>query len=167
MHSAVLHARWLSALSLAACAVLLVPSGSTAAPAPPGNNGTIKIDGIPFDDAPNNEPHPSCDFQVDFYGYDLGANLEAEVIFAAQPPSGKKYITLLTEDGIFIGEDSNVGGGNDLDATRDYNLTDVLTALFQHPSQGYHVKLTVHADGSAGADTKYKTFWIPSCSSGT
>jgi hypothetical protein len=26
---------------------------------PPGNNGTVKIDGAPFDDQPNNEPHPA------------------------------------------------------------------------------------------------------------
>jgi len=42
-------------------------------------------------------------------------------------------------------------------------LSAVLTALFQHLNQGYHVKPTVHADGSDGADTKYKTSWIPSC----
>jgi len=99
---------------------------------------------------------------VDFYNYDLGSNLFASVRFAAQPPSGKKYQTLFTENNIFIGEDKN-GGGTDLDATRNYNLSAALTSLFMHPNQGYHVKLTVHADGSAGADTKYKTFWIPSC----
>jgi hypothetical protein len=155
-----LRARGLAALAAATCTALLIPAVSTAAP--PGNNGTIKIDGVQFDEAPNNEPHPSCSFQVDFYNYDLGANLEAEVSFAAQPPSGKKYQVLLTEENIFIGEDAN-GGGTDLDATRTYDLSEVLTSLFQHPEQGYHVKLTVHADGSAGADTKYKTFWIPSC----
>jgi hypothetical protein len=163
MHTASLRARWLSAFAVVACAVLLIPATSNAVP--PGNNGTVKIDGVPFDSAPDNEPHPGCIFQVDFYGYDLGANLEAEVTFSAQPPSGKKYITLLTDDHIFIGEDSNAGGGSEagLDATRTYDLSSVLTALFQHPNQGYHVKLTVHADGSAGADTKYKVFWIPSC----
>lgn len=33
---------------------MLVPA---AAADPPGNNGTIKIDGLAFDDAPDNEPH--------------------------------------------------------------------------------------------------------------
>jgi hypothetical protein len=160
MHVSLFHARWLSALAVVTCAVLLIPSASTAVPS--GNNGTIKIDGVPFDVAPDNEPHPSCIFQVDFYNYDLGANLEAEVTFSAQPPSGKKYITLFTEEHIFIGEDAN-GGGTDLDATRTYDLSSFLTNLFLQPNQGYHVKLTVHADGSDGADTKYKTFWIPSC----
>jgi hypothetical protein len=160
MHVSPLRARWLAAFAVVASATLLIPAASSAAP--PGNNGTVKIDGVPFDEHPDNEPHPGCIFQVDFYGYDLGANLEAEVTFSAQPPSGKKYITLLTETDIFIGEDAN-GGGTDLDATRTYDLSSVLTDLFQHPNQGYHVKLTVHADGSQGADTKFKVFWIPSC----
>ena len=162
MHVSSLRARWLVAFATMACATLMIPAASAAPPGPPGNNGTVKIDGVLFDDHPDNEPHPGCIFQVDFYGYDLGANLEAEVTFSAQPPSGKKYITLLTETEIAIGEDA-AGGGTDLDATRTYDLSAVLTALFQHPNQGYHVKLTVHADGSDGADTKFKVFWIPSC----
>ena len=164
MHHLRLRVRWLAAVAVMACAGLLIPATSSALP--PGNNGTVKIDGVPFDEHQNNEPHPGCDFQVDFYNYDLGSDLFAEVRFAAQPPSGKKYQTLLTENNIFIGEDAN-GGGGDLDATRTYDLSTALTTLFQHPNQGYHVKLTVHADGSAGADTKYKTFWIPSCSIGS
>src|SRR5688500_3559353 len=39
---------------------------------PPGNNGTIKIDGTAFDSHPNNEPHVGCVFEVDFYGFDMG-----------------------------------------------------------------------------------------------
>ena len=50
---------------------------ASAGPNPPGNNGTIKIDDVPFDDHPNNEPHVGCVFQVDFYGYDEG-DLDAE-----------------------------------------------------------------------------------------
>ena len=30
---------------------------ASAGPNPPGNNGTVKVDGKAFDDAPNNEPH--------------------------------------------------------------------------------------------------------------
>ena len=37
---------------------------ASAGPNPPGNNGTIKLDDTPFDDAPNNEPHVGCVFQV-------------------------------------------------------------------------------------------------------
>ena len=60
---------------------------ASAGPNPPGNNGTIKLDDTPFDDAPNNEPHVGCVFQVDFYGYDEG-DLDADVTFEAHPPTG-------------------------------------------------------------------------------
>jgi hypothetical protein len=51
---------------------LLVPGVAVAAPNPPGNNGTIKVDAQLFDAAPDDEPHVGCTFQVDFYGYDEG-----------------------------------------------------------------------------------------------
>ena len=38
--------------------------GSGATTHPPGNNGTVKVDGQPFDAGPNNEPHPGCVFEI-------------------------------------------------------------------------------------------------------
>jgi len=32
-----------------------------------------------------------------------------------------------------------------------------------NPNQGVHVRLTVHANGSEGADTKSKVFWAQGC----
>jgi hypothetical protein len=126
---------------------------------PAGNNGTVKIDAQPFDTHPNNEPHVGCRFQVDFYGFDEGG-LFADVTFTAQPPTGRGV--LLTDE-IFIGEDA-AGGGTDLDAQRTYNLSRALARLT--PSkQGYHVKLTVNAEGSQGADVKHKVFWVQRCAS--
>ena len=140
---------------------------AAAAPNPPGNNGTIKIDGVAFDDLPNNEPHVGCDFQVDFYGYDEG-DLEATVTFEAHPPtvpdSGSS--TLLT-DTVDIGEDDNSGGGSEagLDASEEYSLS--FAGMTAHPQQGYHVKLTIHAEGSQGADVKHKVFWVEGCETST
>jgi len=125
---------------------------------PPGNNGTVKVDGVPFDQLPNNEPHVGCTFQIDFYGYDQG-NLYATVIFTGQAPTGGG--TLAT-DTIFIGGDP-AGGGTDLDASRTYNLSAALRGIRAHPQQGYHVMLTVHADRSIGADVKHKVFWVERC----
>jgi hypothetical protein len=129
-------------------------------PNPPGNNGTIKIDDVVFDDHPNNEPHVGCVFQVDFYGYDEG-DLDATVTFRAHPPTGSGQV-LLT-DTVFIGEDDNSGGGSQagLDASETYILD--LSGFTPHPQQGFHVKLTVNAEGSQGADTKHKVFWVQEC----
>jgi hypothetical protein len=149
------------AVSLTATALLLTGSGwASATPNPPGNNGTVKIDDTPFDDHPNNEPHVGCTFQVDFYGYDEG-DLDAEVIFEAHPPTGP--VQVLLTDTVFIGEDDNSGGGSEagLDASETYTLD--FTGIQPHPVQGFHVKLTVHAEGSKGADTKHKVFWVTGC----
>ena len=34
------------------------------------------------------------------------------------------------------------------------------------PNQGFHVTLTVVADGSIGAMTKHKTYWVDNCEGG-
>jgi hypothetical protein len=137
-------------------------AGASSASNPPGNNGTIKVDDVPFDDHPDNEPHVGCVFQVDFYGYDEG-DLFADVIFEVHPPTGAPEVILTDE--VFIGEDDNSGGGSEagLDASETYDLTALLQGFEPHPQQGWHVKLTIHADGSQGADTKFKVFWVSGC----
>jgi hypothetical protein len=148
-----------------AFAALVSAMSLVASPAmadPPGNNGTVKIDDRPFDSHPDNEPHVGCSFQVDFYGYDEG-DLWADITFELQPPSGT---ALLITSTAFIGGDP-AGGGTDLDATKQFNLQGELAANgVAHPIQGYHVKLTVNADGSIGADTKHKVFWVQDCGYG-
>ena len=144
---------------------LAVPQLAWAGPNPPGNNGTVKIDDVPFDDHPNNEPHVGCVFQVDFYGYDEG-DLNATVTFEAHPPTTRAGDDqVLLTDTVFIGEDDNSGGGSEagLDASATYTLD--LTGIEPHPVQGFHVKLTVNAEGSQGADVKHKVFWVTGCGS--
>ena len=146
---------------LAATAVVLAAAGlASAGPNPPGNNGTVKIDDVPFDDAPDNEPHVGCTFQVDFYGYDQG-DLNATVTFEAHPPTGP--VQVLLTDTVFIGEDDNSGGGSQagLDASQTYTLD--FTGITPHPVQGFHVKVTINAEGSQGADVKHKVFWVTGC----
>src|SRR6266508_2297591 len=131
---------------------------------PPANNGTIKIHTEPSDSAPHNQPHVTCVFTVNFYGYDKG-DLFASVTFTAHPPtlrSGGDQV-LLTDPKVFIGQDSNAGGGSEagLDASQTYTLD--LTGITPHPKQGVHVKLTINADGSQGADVKHKVFWVTGC----
>jgi hypothetical protein len=151
-------------ISMAIVSCLTLAGLATAAPNPPGNNGTIKVDDLPFDDAPNNEPHVGCSFQIDFYGFDQG-DLFADVTFESHPPTGP--VQVLLTDEVFIGEDDNAGGGSQagLDASKTYTLD--FTGIQPHPNQGFHVKLTIHADGSQGADTKHKVFWVTGCAAGT
>jgi hypothetical protein len=152
------------AVALLAGLSVLFSGLASAAPNPPGNNGTIKVDREPFDDAPDNEPHVGCTFQVDFYGYDEG-DLSAEVTFESHPPTGP-VVTLLTDE-VFIGEDDNAGGGSEagLDASETYTLD--FDGIEPHPNQGFHVMLTINAEGSQGADVKHKVFWVTGCPSET
>jgi hypothetical protein len=144
-------------------AVFLVSLGAGGAAAfPPGNNGTVKIDGIPFDELPNNQPHVGCIFQVDFYGYDEG-DLEAIVRFNLWSPTGSLGV-LFRRAGIDIGEDP-AGGGRDVDAQLTVDLSAAIaeSGVAPHPRQGWHVRLTVNAEGSIGKDVKHKTFWVRRC----
>ena len=149
-----------ASLTMAALAVSFAIAGPVSAA--PGDNGTIKIDGVAFDDLPNNEPHVGCTFQVDFYGFDQG-DLDAHVSFDAQPPSGTNPVPFTGDPDPFIGEDDASGGGSTagLDASETYTLN--VAGLTAHPKQGYHIKITVHADCAKGADTKYKVFWVTGC----
>jgi hypothetical protein len=138
---------------------LSIMGSASAAGNPPGNNGTVKIEGVNVDKIPDNNPHQGCIFTIEFRGYDEG-DLEATYTLAAHPPSGTGTIL---SGSTFIGEDP-AGGANDLDATVTIDLSSVdLTSFFEHPQQGFHIKLTVHAEGSIGADVKHKVFWVTGC----
>lgn len=129
---------------------------------PAGNNGFIKVnEEVTPDSIPNNDPHVGCKFKVEFYNYDKNDTYRANVNFAMHnPTAGDGYsVRVSGNTNPFIGEDA-AGGGNDLDALQTYTLS--FTGE-PHPTQGYHVKLTIHADSSQGADVKHKVFWVKPC----
>ncbi|OFW78431.1 MAG: hypothetical protein A2Z48_00980 [Actinobacteria bacterium RBG_19FT_COMBO_70_19] len=140
----------------------------TAAPteeASPGNgqgggSGVVKLDRAPFDQAPNNEPHVGCTFQIDLYNYPEGG-LRARYTFFLWPPTGHTEL----KDGSIVLDDDAAGGGRDLDAETTVELG---TALIQsgvepHHHNGWHVKLVVRARHSSGPDQKQKVFWVREC----
>jgi hypothetical protein len=139
-----------------------LPGNAGAGLSQPGNNGTVKIDGEEFDTHPENEPHVGCVFHVEFYGYEEGAP-NANVTFHVWPPTSG--MATILEDTVFIGQDDNSGGGSEagLDAEATYDLTAWLADFEPNPQQGWHVRLTVNADGSQGADVKHKTFRGSGC----
>ena len=161
MHVAEL-ARWTGRVAaIAGCVALAGLATPAFAQDPPGNNGTVKVDGVEFDTTPGNEPHVDCTFQIDFYGFDAGG-LDASVNFTGQAPTGKDIS--LIDDTVTL-EDDPAGGGTDLDAEAEYDLSSVIGQLGDpHPQQGYHIKLTVEVpEGSQGAYSKYKVFWVQPC----
>ncbi len=152
-----------AALAVLAIATLAVvaPSAGARGGNPPGANGTIKVDGRPFEvpPTPANEPHVGCVFNIDFAGFDQG-DYVADVLIEAHPPTGRG---VLITDQVVIGEDP-AGGAVDHDATATYNLSRPLAAFEAHPQQGHHVKITVSAPGAGGKiATKHKVIWVQGC----
>jgi hypothetical protein len=134
---------------------------------PPGNNGTVKIHDVAADPSQHDVPHVTCDFYVDFWGFDAGQTLT--VSFAGQAPTGKGVpVTFTAPDGYSITSPDAAGGGNDFDGELGFTPTDSQLAVLgaPQPQQGYHVKLTVSTDQpSEHPNGKYKVFWIQPCTS--
>lgn len=128
---------------LALCLVLTVLPASAALGAP-GNNGTVKIDGVPFDSHPNNEPHVGCTFQIDFTGFDASQQVSASLV--GHPPTG---------GGLLASESATLDGAGAGSITLD--LSGRLGGINPHPRQGFHIKLTVDTGQGAG---KHKVFWV-------
>jgi hypothetical protein len=127
---------------------------------PPGNNGNVKISGLgDLDGIPNNVAHPGCAFQVEWYGFDEGADIVSAVTFEAQAPTQDVVVAVDGPASVFVGEDP-ARGGQDLDAVQAYTLSFTGES---HPQQGFHVRLTVHTPYSNGNDTKSKVFWVEPC----
>jgi hypothetical protein len=147
-----------------AICVMIAGAGSAMAGGnPPGNNGTVKVDGMPFQQSQANEPHVGCAFAIDFFGFDEGA-YTGTATFELQPPTGHGVLLV---DSTFIGEDP-AGGATDLDGTLYEDLSGAIadSGAIAHPIQGFHIRLTVEAQGSIGAMTKHKTFWVTDCDGG-
>jgi hypothetical protein len=141
-------------------AVISVATMASAAPSgdPPGANGTIKIHQSDSEQGTENQPHVTCTFTVQFFGFDT--NEQGRLVFTAQPPTGHGQV--LHDSGLVtISTDSAGGGPNDPDAAFTFSLNDFnLDDISPHPIQGFHIKLTVTTTGGA---TKHKVFWVKPC----
>ncbi|MDQ1746506.1 MAG: hypothetical protein QOD07_769, partial [Frankiaceae bacterium] len=128
---------------------------------PPGNNGTVFIHDVAGDHSPHNVPHVSCNFYVDFFGFDAGQSVT--VSFAGQAPTGKGTALGGTWTGIVSTDDAG-GAGNDFDDELAFTADQLgVTSLGAPAHQGYHVKMTVATNEPGGK--KSKVFWIEPCAS--
>jgi LPXTG-motif cell wall-anchored protein len=138
-----------------------------AAPAladPPGANGTVKIDGYPFEEDNNNEPHVDCRWRVEFFNFD--EKERASIIFSAQPPSSKDFHEVGRLDDVEASDDPASGGSyeNDVDNYFEFTSDDLdLTNAYYHPNQGYHIKLTIDRQSHPEWTEKHKVFWLQPC----
>lgn len=127
---------------------------------PRGNNGTVKISGIPVDGSNRNQPHVGCSFALTFFGFDQ--NQTADITFTGQAPT--KTGTLLSQHAVPISDDP-AGGGKDADAVLTYSAQQLGLSAVAPAKQGWHVKVAVEVLQAPGG-AKQKVFWISCPSSG-
>jgi hypothetical protein len=160
---------WIAFAFSQACVLVLalMLAASSSAAAPKGNAGTVKVDGLAFDRHHANEPHPSCDFLITFWGYAEGAGPATATFTLQSPTKANGGPGTVVYGPIDIGSDP-AGGGNDPDGEIAVNLATFLadSGATPHPIQGFHVKLTVNAPDPNGADVKHKVFWVKCASVG-
>jgi len=129
--------------------------GLTAGPSfASGSAGDVKVSNTSVDDIPNNDPHQSCKFNLEFYNFDLGSP-DATYTLSLVSPTGSGVLKTGT---------ANVGGGpiggGQLDAVATVDLTGAAGFSGVSPaSQGFHVSLDVTDAGLQGG-AKSKTFWV-------
>jgi hypothetical protein len=135
-------------------------AGNSSHTGPPGNNGTVKIDNYADrngnDIAHNNEPHVSCAFGVDAYGYEAAAPTGVETFMQHPPTAGGTSQTATLTNTNPRGTGATYNG---------FNSPTLSLVGTPHPKQGYHVKLTYQAaDGNTQGNTvKHKVFWVRPC----
>lgn len=150
-------------LTLVGLGAAALPTAAQAKPAgdPAGNNGTVKITPLGEDDGiPQNTPHVTCPFDIEWYGFDEGADIVSTVTFTMQAPTSDAVVSGTEPSQVFVGGDPAGGAGTDFDGEATYTLA---FAGEPNPVQGFHLKVTVHTPGSQGADTKSKVFWVTGC----
>jgi hypothetical protein len=134
------------------------PTVGPAAKPPPGQNGTVKINGQAIDTFPANQPFQhTCNFEITFRGFD--PNQAVSVTFELQSP------TLSPSNNTLFSFNTTTDSNGFADI--NVSLTNFNGATPKAiPGQGgsfFHVELTVtfpKANGN-GSTSKHKVFWVP------
>lgn len=190
MHDSLRPTYFRPMLAVAAIAALLLMFAALVQPVsadPPGGNGTVKVDGVPFDQGPgdngpgdpDNEPHINACFAIDWYNFDMG-EFYGTVTFQIWPPVGPKdvidgvatQVLHTPSDGhdafgghdqiVYIGEDTADGANTaGRDASIVYDLSAALANYEPHEAQGWHVKISIDNEGTGANNTKKsKVVWV-------
>jgi hypothetical protein len=119
------------------------------------NGGSIKVDDTAIETIPENVPHLSCTFRVEFRGFDAD-DVTGFVTFELVAPTGS---------GVLLSDQfpltSSGTGGNDLSGSKTYTLT--FPSNVQPTKQGFHVRLTANGEENAPGKSKTKVFWVEPC----
>jgi LPXTG-motif cell wall-anchored protein len=140
-------------------------STSSGGNAPPGNNGTIKVDEWTMDNGQDNDPQLPCNLSISFFGYDAGTRTAAMITLTPWAPTagGHPYLggTTWTR--------SSRGNGSTWDANIQISQAQLAAnntfAGITPSHNGYHVRVEAEVNGYRGSDDKFKMVWM-SCPTG-
>ncbi|HVE74441.1 MAG TPA: hypothetical protein VNA30_05030 [Mycobacteriales bacterium] len=122
---------------------------------PPGNNGTIKVDYVPADDARANRPHPGCAVSLTFFNFD--ASQHADITFTSIPPSGGGEVVRTYSNRLI--STSPADGSMEAEHTIVVTAADLGLTGTAPTKQGWHVKVAVDSVEAPGG-AKQKVFWL-------
>jgi hypothetical protein len=141
-------------------AIVVVVAGTSGAA--PGNSGDIKVNGTAVDSIPNNAPHQGCQFNIEFYNFDVGSP-DAMFSFTLWAPTQSPAGDFLVSGSVAIGG-GPMPGYDKLDSVVTVDLAGPLAASGASPtSQGLHVRLDVTTPNKQGNGSKSKVFWVSDC----
>jgi hypothetical protein len=115
--------------------------------APPGNNGTVKVDGVAFDSHPDNEPKPGCSFQIDYTNFDAPTQAFSHS-FTIQSGDGNGTVLESLSGNLVAGAGSF-----------NHDLAAELAGFDPKEDGYYHIKLDVSLPGVPGG-SKHKVFKV-------
>jgi LPXTG-motif cell wall-anchored protein len=159
------HRRHVARVALTAAAATACLAFASPALAD-GANGTVKIDGPTYQLDNRNEPHVTCEFQVEFFNFDKDEH--ATLIFEAWPPSAPDFHEVKRLENQLVSKDAASGGSykRDPDEVFRFSADDLnLTKAMAHDKQGYHIKLTIDRQNHPAWTEKHKVFWLQPCTS--
>jgi hypothetical protein len=116
-----------------------------------------KVDGGALDNGNANEPHVGCDFAVEWFGFDSGA--QSTVTFSMQSPSATPN-TEGAPTSVQFGPFALDAAGN---FSQSFDIYNLLKNFTPQQNQGFHVKLETNTTWSNGDDSKFKTYWVTGC----
>jgi hypothetical protein len=137
----------------------LITAGVGTTAASSGNSGDVKVEGTIIDSVPNNAPHQGCQFNIEFYNFDVG-NPDATYTLTLVTPTESPGGDLLATGTVAVGG-GPLPGFDKLDAVVGVDLTGPLSASGATPtSVGYHVRLDVTTPNMQANGAKSKVFWV-------
>ena len=147
-----------------ALCMLVAGAGSALAGGnPPGNNGTVKFDGMPFERPKRTSRTSGAPSRSTSSGSIRARSPGRRRSSSSRRPGTASCWSTPPSSAATRPVAVPISTGPSYE---DLSAAIASSGATAQPNQGFHVRLTVEAQGSIGAMTKHKTFWVTDCNGG-